>query len=985
MCQEPINTKIKQLVLILKFPIYRIRSIPLIRILSLFFILSYGINSIAAQKLDSLQIINEIENFEFSNDNLRTFQKLLDKYDYKLTYEQIVKYSFLGAETALNYKNDSLYFEFSIKAISRISNGLFDTERAEILLNELQPKVEAFNNIEINSIFYSILAINYQIEGNYIEAIYNYTKSYDYYLKSNVPERARHLLFNMSAIYFTVGDNKKCIEYAKEMLLLNKYMQPEEQKANTANAYYTIHEAFNSEGQTDSALVYIKKAISLADKMDMTTNTNIFLMCCDIYMMGVQLLLTEGNNSRIDSILKKTIPCKGKADPLYSFTLAEYYLQIGAYEKVGEILRDSSLDVKEHLAFQWTKLKVEADYYEAIGQFQKAFIAQKQCLEVQQELTKEDKIRYASFADARFNLGKREEEIKNLKKINKIERHTSQLFLLSLFLLLLTLTALLFAYRKIKQNNNLLKNDLATKKKLEKQAKELSQIEQLKAHFFANIAHEFQTPLTVINGQADNLLTSEILPIKNKQVIHSIAKNSKHLSNLTTQILDVAKRKNWKEEVDIFSFQLYELLNPILSEFQIIAKEKKLQLSFGYSGFYETQLTTDFYKLKIIISNLLSNAIRYSREDGLIQLGCQVVNNVLKIQIRDTGIGIPKEALASIFDRYYQVSRAENKLGRNDGFGIGLAICKEYTDLIEGNIRVESTENKGSTFYLEIPVMLVNTKSAIKKLSTSENNLEYVSQIPDKMRYSKSIDTILIVEDNKDIWFLIQNIFKEKYNLLFKSNGEEALNYLKTSDLPNLIITDIMMPKVDGISLIKTLKSSPTYNLIPLLVISARNDLKDQLEDLNLNMDDYLLKPFDSIMLLARVAYLLEVTKNRKVVNLGMEKGIECLSKKDQIWLKQIEQMVTTSLGDFNLSPSTMATTMNISEVHLNRRLKSLTSFTASKYILETRYRKALALLENREVESVKNACYSVGFKTPKYFAKNFKKRFGKNPSDFLT
>ena len=186
---------------------FRLSSI--LSILSLF-LLFPNINSIAAQNQNSLQMISEIENFEFSKENLRDFQSLLYKYDYQLTYEQKIKYRNFGAETALKYKNDTLYLAFKIEVASMFSSGLYNFETADSLLKVLEPEVVVFNNFNTKGLFYSILGINHQIEGNYVEAIDNYTKSYNCYLKSSVPQKARYLLYNLTAIYFTIGDNENC-------------------------------------------------------------------------------------------------------------------------------------------------------------------------------------------------------------------------------------------------------------------------------------------------------------------------------------------------------------------------------------------------------------------------------------------------------------------------------------------------------------------------------------------------------------------------------------------------------------------------------------------------------------------------------------------------------------------------------------------------------------------------------------------------------
>ena len=566
------------------------------------------------------------------------------------------------------------------------------------------------------------------------------------------------------------------------------------------------------------------------------------------------------------------------------------------------------------------------------------------------------------------------------------EKKNKQFLLLLLAGIILGSIALGFVYRSEKNKSALLEENLESKALIAEQAEKLQEQERLKTDFFANISHEFQTPLSIISGQSNNLLSNEQISQKDRLALSSIVRNSSNLLNLTEQILIGTKSNNWNTKLEVERFYLYEILNPIIEEFKTIATEKKLQLSCKYHETEEILLITDANKLQTIISNILSNAFRYSSYEGVITVNCREIDNQLQLEFGDNGIGIPMDKLSFIFDRFVQVTSSDNIKEHQGGFGLGLSICRDYAQLIDGTITVESTLGVGSNFCLTIPKVLDQTKYTQAKLEKSNYLPNHPSSqpIPNTIVTLATLPTILIAEDNKDIWLYLQNLLEGKYNLVFTSNGREALNYLEKSPLPNLIITDLMMPYMDGYSLIENLRNNPTFNFIPILVLTARNDVGEKVSGLYLNRDDYLIKPFDNTIFTARVDYLVGLSQNRLEDIMESSHKKTTISTKEEEWLKKVEEVVKTHLSDINFTSATLAEEIKLSQIHLNRKLKALIGFTSSKYILEARLRKALELLETGAVISVKEACYSVGFKIPKYFSRNFKERFGKNPSEFI-
>ena len=335
------------------------------------------------------------------------------------------------------------------------------------------------------------------------------------------------------------------------------------------------------------------------------------------------------------------------------------------------------------------------------------------------------------------------------------EKATSDKLSLLLFsgvavLIGLSLVGVYFSEKKkgglLQKQNAILAENLKNKELIEQQAAKLREQEKLKSDFIANIAHEFQTPLTIINGQANTLLTEEGFSRKIKQTVEAISRNSSSLTNLTAQILEVAQNEHWKLEINVNEFLLYELLNPIIKEYRILANEKQLQMQFNYNGTEELLLKTDAYKLKSIIVNLLSNAIRYSKREGIISINCRILGENFEVEVKDNGIGIAAEDLPNIFNRFYQARQADDFLLKRGGIGVGLAICKEYVNMLQGKITVKSEKNEGSVFTFFIPTVLKGDFSSMGKKVVKPFLKRPLApaNIPDAVRISETIATILI-------------------------------------------------------------------------------------------------------------------------------------------------------------------------------------------------------------------------------------------------
>ncbi|MFK7934016.1 MAG: response regulator [Saprospiraceae bacterium] len=553
----------------------------------------------------------------------------------------------------------------------------------------------------------------------------------------------------------------------------------------------------------------------------------------------------------------------------------------------------------------------------------------------------------------------------------------------------------------VRKNEDLLKEQLNKIERLESQQK----------NYFSNTAHELKTPLTLISGHADFLMKNYGQDEKISKSLRNIKKNTHHLMDFTNQILNIIKAENSTIPVNVVQFYLRDFIFETLNNFDINAANKKI--SFQKPVYVPNiKIISDAQKLFIVLNNLLSNAFKYTQPNGLISVNVTEVEDAIQIIIQDDGIGIKEDDLERIFELYFQTSSVDVPL--LGGTGIGLAICKQYIELLEGTIEVQSKWREGSTFTITFSKRLaIDNQTFVKPFKfdkvvdnpTPAENLSAKKKLTDAKQ-------ILIVEDNLELCDFFNTFLGQKFNLDFAHHGEEALAFLETQR-PDLIMSDIMMPVMDGMKLLTRLKKDDHLSNIPVLMLTAKTDSFAQAKALRIGVDDYLLKPFDSDVLVAHIDNLLELADNR-INNKHLEeetetdteatvtiieepsyeatetavvkekKSVPIISREDKLWLAQFEELIGKSITDINLDLDKIANEMAISKTHLNRKVNSILGITPKRYIREVRLNKGKQMLEDREYDSVKAVAYSVGFRSDKVFSRNFKARFGKYPSEYL-
>ncbi len=589
-------------------------------------------------------------------------------------------------------------------------------------------------------------------------------------------------------------------------------------------------------------------------------------------------------------------------------------------------------------------------------------------------------------------------------KVRVVRPFYLQYWFLFLSLVVIVGTAwLLYKWRTrdLKQNQQRLETEVKVQtEQIRGQAEKLRQLDTLKTRFYTNITHEFRTPLTVIMGMA-----TEIEEIANKEkgkstsrlftAVSLIQRNSKNLLRLINQLLDLSKLDSGSMKTHLVQADIINYLQYLVESFYSMAQEKKIRLIF-YPETPELVMDFDEEKMQIIIYNLLSNALKFTPESGKVVLHAvqtqQSTAPFLQLKVQDTGVGIGEKELPHIFDRFYQADNSSTR--KSEGTGIGLTLTKELVELMGGSITVESTLGKGTVFTLLLPVRHSMAVQPQEGHTPTKQNvaLEFLPNFPLAAQENTSLTTdsdkplLLIIEDNRDVVTYIKGLLSHDYQVETAANGkigiEKALEII-----PDIIISDVMMPEKDGYEVCDTLKHDERSSHIPIILLTAKAEQEDKIMGLRAGADAYLQKPFDKAELLVLLEKLIELRKRLQLRystnELTESKGVlpkPSAPTLDDIFLQKIRQAIEAKIDNPELGVTHLCDAVNLSHTQLFRKLKALTGENPTLFIRKVRLQKAFQLLQTTEI-NVSEIAYAVGFSDPNYFSRAFHEEFGKAPS----
>ncbi|MEQ6120525.1 two-component regulator propeller domain-containing protein [Reichenbachiella sp. MALMAid0571] len=543
---------------------------------------------------------------------------------------------------------------------------------------------------------------------------------------------------------------------------------------------------------------------------------------------------------------------------------------------------------------------------------------------------------------------------------------------------------LLYLYQKnsvawVKMKSNLKLEQLTREKEAE--------LFDIKQRFFTNISHEIRTPVTLMLGALNQFQANGIVNRIQKDAVDVLRRNGDHLFHLVNELLDFRKLESSNATLHVSKIDFVEFSKEIFLSYNGKANEMDIVYEF-ISGQEQIFLWFDPVRMEKVIYNLLSNAFKYSQAGGTIKVVIDQNDENLYFSVVDSGQGISKDKIKKIFDRFYQ---SDTNSDDAQGFGLGLSIAREVIRLHSGEIYVESKENEGTTFKVELPLgkdhfkekelAPVSQKENLKIEQSVKNRLE--KSVPQEPNYFENV-SVLIVEDNDEIREYLVNLLKDNFKIFQANNGKTGMN-LAFKEVPDLILSDVMMPEMNGIHLTEKLKADIRTSHIPIIILTARTSLIYKKEGFETGADEYITKPFDEVLLKTRIFNLLRnrylLRKKFKTDALLEPKELP-INSRDQQFVDALIKLLENNIKEGEIKADYLARELGMSHSVIYKKVKSLTGQSLVEFIRDFRLKRAAHLIRDHE-DTVIEACYKVGFSDRKYFGQVFKKKFGVSPTTY--
>lgn len=537
---------------------------------------------------------------------------------------------------------------------------------------------------------------------------------------------------------------------------------------------------------------------------------------------------------------------------------------------------------------------------------------------------------------------------------------------------------------------------LETSLKYEKKEKEhLEEVNQSKLRFFTNISHEFRTPLTLISGQVDMMMQMNNIPPAIYNRILNIKRNTVNMNYLVNELLEFRKTEQGHLNIKASEIDFVKFLYEIYLSFSEYAVYRTINLHFKTNS-DQLNLWFDPVQMQKVFYNLISNAFKFTSQNGTVNIYIEDDVNVVYVKIEDTGIGIAKEEIDKIFDRFYQAENGIQLSTMLPGTGIGLALTKSILELHQAEISVESKANVGSIFTIRLKKGSSHfaDEQKVEYQDADRVSLDAINELDatfmNEVRNTQVVDdlpkfSMLIVEDNDELRNMLKNIFEPIYKIYTASNGQEGLD-ATVEHQPDIVLSDLMMPLMSGSEMCQKIKNNFAVCHIPVVLLTAQTAIEFNLESLRLGADDYITKPFNVKTLITRCNNLVN---NRRLLQEKFSMQPEttprmlATNKLDLEFLEKAQKIVEEHIDDSNFDVMFFASEMALGRTKLFTKLKGITGQTPNEFILSVRLKKAASLLANNPEYNITDITYMLGFSSPKYFAKCFKELFSVSPSSF--
>ncbi len=917
-------------------------------------------------------------------------------YLYELNPEESLKYSQdcydLSIELEYNAGVVNALYKMGIARMAQAKNDLAIEKITKAL--ELA-RAENLESRIANCL--NVLGLIYLSESNFEKALEIFFESIALSEKTGNLRDLGGAYHNIGRVYLDYEDNENARKYFLKSL--ENYKKTDD-LLNTALTYNSLSTV---EPENDKKLEYLKKTLEIGEQVG-----HGILIAFASGNLGGHFFMVEQDTLNALKYYRKSVFAANQVGDVHtgmsaSYEMGQVFVHIGQLDSAKFYL-GKSLEFSKRLGktdFISNNLKYLAQCAAMQNNFSKAYELLGEATDLKDTLHHQNITQKLAEADAKYETSQKEAQISAQQLEIERQNYNQNRILLSGGLIILALLVG-FQWHTNRQKRKKREAELALEFQ-KTQAEKFKQLDNLKTKFFANISHELRTPLTLIMSPLEDAIGK----LKNKtlesdlQLAHS---NSKKLLNLVNEVLDLSKLEAGKLELNWTSVNLDQLTRRIFYSFQSLAQLRKIQLVYKNELPNGLMVKLDVEKLEKILNNLLSNAIKYSKSNGKVEFVISqfiwneepkiAMEEFLIFKVKDSGEGISEEELPKIFDRYYQ-SNSGKLIG---GTGIGLALSNELAKHLNGQISVESTIGKGSTFTLKIPTWKGELKNPeIQKLTRAFQESETLQSTNSEVVEPPSIyqpilfgnrkPKILIVEDNFEMSNFLVKILSPHYECQTAFDGLEALRFMDETGF-DLITSDVMMPEMDGFEFRELVNQRSDSSQTPFVMLTARALEEDKLQGFKLGVDDYITKPFSSKELLARIDNLLRNKLERdnwQRENAREHVEVEVVESAEHQLLKQAEQIILDNLDIPEFKVTDLAKEIGYSQRQLIRIIKKLTGFSPVGFILEIRLQKAFQLLQSRQFLTVSEVRYEVGIESAAYFTTKFKERFGKTPKELLS
>ncbi len=822
----------------------------------------------------------------------------------------------------------------------------------------------------------TMLGNQFYRKDNYETAIKYYLIADSIYKANNERSRNVALIYdNISNIYIIFND-RKALDYITESESIYTSLGDKEGMAYTHNLRGTYYQAIK---QYRKSIKEYLKSVEFYDNYGNDYSKN------EVYVKLLNSYSALGEYERAEKYLRKSeklITKESSADLKFETYLyaVQFYIDQGKNEeallylnKTEDLLKDQSGSL--YLRTLRGLSEGYAKAFEGLGKYDLALKYSKKWRVLNDSINKLNNLELSKNLETKYQTEKKEKEIVLLEaEKNTIEtQKTNQrnLFIAGMGVFSMVGIFLFLALRNRQKTN-----------------KKLKELDTAKSRFFENISHEFRTPLSLINGPIEEQLKKEALTSQEKRNLQIAKNNSKRLLTLVDQILDLSKLESDHYKLNVQEANLAGFLKGILSTFSYQAEHKKQDFNFTVN-IDESNHWFDRDVLEKVLSNLLSNAIKYTPEKGKISFLAQIDQYALRLEVKNTGTPLTKEDLTHIFSRFYRTQ--EDTVGT----GIGLALIKELVELHKGAVKASSDEHT-NTFIVTLPIQekAYNSKEKnlqkVKAIDAIENTQKtYENFSPNSVENNSSQEDnddpiVLIIDDNVELREYLSSLFTDDFTIKTAKDGKEgfekAIKYV-----PDVIITDLMMPNEDGLQLTKNSKTHQNTSHIPIVMLTAKAGDEDKLTGIEIGADAYVTKPFNTEILKATIKNLLDSRKklqerfSQEVVLTPKEISV---SSYDEQFLSSLQDVMDANLVESDFSAENFAAALGMSRMQLHRKLKALMGLSTTEFIRSQRLKLAAQLLKKSEI-NISQVGYAVGFNNHSYFTKCFKEQFGVSPSDF--